>query len=250
MTKFSTFAILSDIHGNIDALDAVLADMESLGVGGLVCLGDIVGYGAEPGACVRAIRERCIVSVLGNHEAMFLFCADDPERDLGRIIGKPLALARQQLTADEATWLETLPLIADLEACELVHSSLHEPQEFHYIFTHDEASAHFAVQKRPVSFHGHSHLPCIWELGERHRVQCFKAPEEPAVFEPGLRYAVNVGSVGQPRDSDPRASYAIYDLHERSILIRRVPYDIGKAQDRIRKARLAASSSRRLSAGR
>ena len=242
------FAIISDIHANIDALNAVLADIETWDVGGILCLGDIVGYGPEPALCVQKIMDVCAVTVIGNHEAM-LFVADQfsPE-DLGATVGAPIKLAFEQVSTEQMKWLRSLPITADLDPLMLSHAALNAPGSFHYIHNEDEASAHFGVQTTFVSFQGHSHVPVIWEENAG-QVSCFHPSDKPVVLNVGSRYAINVGSVGQPRDADPRACYALYDYQNRALIHRRVEYDIARAQARFTQANLPAFNARRLKKG-
>jgi diadenosine tetraphosphatase ApaH/serine/threonine PP2A family protein phosphatase len=242
-------AILSDIHANVVALEAVLKDMETLEVSTALCLGDTVGYGPDAAECVKLVREQCVASIMGNHEAMLIVLEKLGTQDFGDKILPPLELAQAQLSRDQLDWVQQLPIGIDLDAFEVVHGSHHEPPEFHYITTPEEAADNFRSQKRPVSFHGHSHVPAVWEKSETGKIRCF-APEEAMVqLDPDRVYAVNVGSVGQPRDGDPRASYAIYDHGTGRLFHRRVDYDISKARKRFKAAGLATFNSSRLAKG-
>jgi len=242
------FALISDIHANIDALDAVLSDIEQWPCRGILCLGDIVGYGPEPAACVQRVMDTCAVSVFGNHEAM-LFIADQfPMDELGEYVGDPITLAFEQVSEEQMTWLRALPIAADLDPMTLTHAALNAPGNFHYIHDEDEAKAHFAIQTTFVSFQGHTHVPVIWEE-KGGKVSCFEPVDKPVCLEEGSRYAINVGSVGQPRDDDPRACYALYDYQNRLLLHRRVEYDIARAQARFKKTNLPAHNARRLKKG-
>ena len=243
------FAIISDIHANIDALDAVLADIERWPCRGILCLGDIVGYGPEPAACVQRVIDTCAVSVFGNHEAM-LFLADQfPMDELRSTVGDPITLAFEQVSEDQMKWLRNLPISADLDPMTLSHAALNAPGNFHYIDDVDSAKAHFAVQTTFVSFQGHTHVPVIWEEGPAGEVVCFTTSDKPLLLNARNRYAVNVGSVGQPRDGDPRACYALYDYQSRLLLHRRVEYDISRARTRFKKANLPAFNAGRLKKG-
>ena len=241
------FAFISDIHANIDALEAVLKDIRDFPVRGIFCLGDIVGYGPEPGACVQRVIETCSVSVLGNHEAMLLLADKILEEDWDVPIRKPLQIAKEQVSKNELGWLRDLPITADLDPIILSHASLNEPSEFNYLHETTEAEAHFAAQTTFIGFNGHTHVPGIWEENpETFGVRCLKPGEKPVRLNPSKRYTVNVGSVGQPRDGDPRASYALYDYEQHLLLMRRVSYDVKKAQVRFKKAGLPAHNSTRL----
>jgi len=246
----SFFAILSDIHANIDALTAVLSDIGQFPVKGLLCLGDIVGYGPEPASCVQRIMDTCAVTALGNHEAMLLIADKIPDEDWDISIRQPIHLANEQLTKAQKSWLRSTPITADLDPVTLSHASLHEPPEFHYIHDETEAAAHFAAQTTFISFNGHTHVPGVWEMNPKTLAcRCLKPSEKPVRLDPGQRYSINVGSVGQPRDDDPRASYMLYDYEQHILLHRRVPYDIARAQSRFEKADLPARNSRRIAKG-
>jgi diadenosine tetraphosphatase ApaH/serine/threonine PP2A family protein phosphatase len=243
------FAIISDIHGNIDALEAVLADIGQWPCRGILCLGDIVGYGSEPAACVQRVMDTCAISVFGNHEAM-LFLADQfPMDELRSTVGDPITLAFEQVNEEQMKWLRDLPISADLDPMMLSHAALHAPGNFHYVDDADSAKAHFAVQTTFVSFQGHTHVPVIWEEQPGGEVLCFNPPDQPVLLDAKKRYAVNVGSVGQPRDGDSRASYALYDYESRLLLHRRVEYDIARAAARFKKAKLPAFNANRLKKG-
>jgi diadenosine tetraphosphatase ApaH/serine/threonine PP2A family protein phosphatase len=249
-SKNNFFAIFSDIHANIDALEAVLADMAGFPVRGVFCLGDIVGYGPEPGDCVKRVMDLCTVTVLGNHEAMLLLADKILEEDWDVPIRKPLQIAKEQVSKSELGWLRDLPITVDLDPITLSHASLNDPTDFNYIYETTEAEAHFAAQSTFISFNGHTHVPGIWEENpETFGVRCLTPGDKPVRLDSSRRYTVNVGSVGQPRDDDPRASYALYDYEERILLMRRVKYDIKRAQARFKKAGLPAHNGSRLAKG-
>ena len=244
------FAIFSDIHANIDALDAVLADIRDFPVRGILCLGDIVGYGPEPAACVKRVMDLCSVTVLGNHEAMLLLADKILDEDWEVPVRKPLQIAKEQVSKSELGWLRDLPITVDLDPITLSHASLNDPTEFNYIYETTEVEAHFAAQTTFIGFNGHTHVPGIWEENpETFGVRCLTPGDQPVRLDPLKRYCVNVGSVGQPRDGDSRASYALYDYEQHLLLMRRVKYDLKKAQARFKKAGLPAHNASRLGNG-
>jgi len=242
------FAIISDIHANIDALTAVLKDIENWPVRGIFCLGDVVGYGAEPKRCVEMIMETCALTVQGNHEALASLTEGEVAAGCRKAVSAPIALARRQLDDQQMSWMTQLPLAANIDPVMLSHAALNNPEYFHYIDEAHEAEAHFAAQETFVNFHGHTHVPAIWE-DDGMGITCYIPSDMPVRLDERHRYAVNVGSVGQPRDSDPRASYTLYDFEERMLVHRRVEYDIARAQARIRKAGLPAHNAQRLKRG-
>ncbi len=248
MNRF--FAIFSDIHSNIDALEAVMNDIADFPVRGSFCLGDIVGYGSEPGACVQRVMDSCSVSVLGNHEAMLLLADKVLDEDWDISVRHPLKIAQQQVSQSEMGWLKDLPISADLDPITLSHASLNEPSHFHYIHETTEAEAHFAAQSTFISFNGHTHVPSIWEENPKtFGCRCLAPGKKPVRLDPSKRYTVNVGSVGQPRDGDPRASYALYDYEQHLLVMRRVSYDIKKARARYLKAGVHPHNAERLAKG-
>ena len=245
----SFLAIFSDIHGNIDALSAVLADTDQYPVRGMLCLGDIVGYGPEPASCVQRVMDTCAITVLGNHEAMLFLAEKILDEDWDITISEPIRLARDQLSKKQSEWLRSQSFRADVDPLTLSHASLHQPPEFHYIYTLEEAAAHFGEQPTFISFNGHTHVPAIWEETTPSNCQAFHPTDQPVRLDPAKRYSINVGSVGQPRDEDPRASYMLYDFENRILLPRRVPYDLPRARARFKKAGLPQRNASRLGKG-
>ncbi len=229
-------AILSDVHANLEALQAVLAHVDAQGVDAIHCLGDVVGYGGDPVECVDIVRERCEVVVLGNHD---LAVAREEDLDYLPKDGRAAAIAhRKMLSADQLDWLGSLPLIACVDTVTLVHATPHEPEAWHRLGGYAQAAHQFEHFETPVCFVGHTHIPGMMA-------------DAIGVFQmrPGRRYLVNVGSVGQPRDHDPRAAYCLFDTEAFSYEIVRVPYDVEKAGDRIVAAGIPTRLASRLRAG-
>lgn len=241
-------AFIGDIHGNIDALEAVFRDIESWDIETVVCLGDIVGYGPEPGECARQVAARADVTVMGNHEAMLLGLSAEHLRSLDARVGAPLLLARHQLSVAELTGLRELPIAAEMGDMVAVHASMDDPPAFHYIFERAEARRHFEKQNCGISFHGHTHVPALWVKAGR-TVHCLRPSGQPVVLNGDAQYAVNVGSVGQPRDGNPMASYAIYDEKRKTLLHRRVAYDVRAAVQRFIEAGMPEENALRLLQG-
>jgi len=216
----------------------------------MYCLGDIVGYGPEPASCLQRNMDTCAVKVLGNHEAMLLIADKIIDEDWDISIQQPIQLANEQLTKAQKSWLRSTPLTADLDPVTLSHASLHKPPEFLYIDETAAAEAHFATQSTFISFNGHTHVPAVWESNPKTSARrCLKPSDSPVRLDGKKRYSINVGSVGQPRDDDPRASYMLYDYEQHLLLHRRVPYDIARAQSRFKKAGLPAHKAKRIAKG-
>lgn len=217
-------AILSDVHANLRALEAVLEDIESLGVRVLISLGDVVGYGQQPAECVALIRATCALSILGNHDAMALTMSEANLGKLPKHIGEPLLLARDRFSPDDRDWIRNQPLHARLGSLEFCHGSLEVPGNFNYVHTREDAAKHFRATEADVSFFGHTHLPVLWR--ESNPPDRTPTPYEPVYdgirLESGRQHAINVGSVGQPRDGDERPCYVIYNPTTRVLIFRRI----------------------------
>lgn len=237
------FAILGDIHANLEALDAVMEDASAQGAEQFVCIGDIVGYNANPHECVSRIRELNCPVVKGNH--------DEEASALTEIVGlNPLAHAalewtRRHLTEDDKDWLRNLRMTRQVRDFTVVHATLDTPTGWGYVMNRYDAAASFHYQFTPVCFFGHTHNPRIFVKG----LSVSLESGDHIRIAPGKKYFINVGSVGQPRDGDWRSAYAIYNHDSGEIAIRRVPYDIATAQRKIREAGLPPQLAERLSAG-
>ena len=227
--------IVSDIHANLEALDAVLAHAD--GQGGfdrIWCLGDMVGYGPEPSACLRRLREFDLVAVAGNHDyaAVGLIDASD-------FNGAALAAIRwtaEQLDSDDERFLAELPTVIEQPPFTLVHGSLRDPI-VEYLLHPSQAVATLELLKTAYCLVGHSHYPFICR--ENSGAPLFlPAPEGQRAPLDSERCIVNPGSVGQPRDRDPRASYAVFDGDRSAVEHYRVEYDIPTTQSRMRRAGL------------
>jgi diadenosine tetraphosphatase ApaH/serine/threonine PP2A family protein phosphatase len=238
------YAIISDVHANLPALRAVLADAARV-ADAVVCLGDVVGYGAEPEACIDLVAERAVAVVAGNHEHAVT----------GRLPldwFNPWARAaaewtRGRLDADRRAWLDGLPLVRELDDATLVHASPDEPDEWDYLVSAADGHAAFGAFATRLCFVGHSHRPAAWSLGSA-GPEYDPRPRE-VVLDAGRRYLVNVGSVGQPRDRDARAAYAVWDAAAGCVTLRRVPYDVEAARRAIVAAGLPRILADRLRAG-
>lgn len=229
-------ALLADIHSNLDALQSVLKEVDRRGVDQIVCLGDVVGYGAEAQACVDLVRERCSVTVLGNHdEAVVTGEVQYLPKD-----GQAAALHnRAHLDADALAWLAALPAEAVVENATLVHATPHLPRAWQRSDSFTVAHAQFQHFATPICFAGHMHVPAI--VGEKVGQMRVR---------PGGRYFVVCGSAGQPRDGNPRAFVSFFDTDAFTYEAVRVPYNVDEAARRINEAGLPLELGRRLRSGR
>jgi predicted phosphodiesterase len=245
------YLILSDIHANLDALEAVLDAEPATSWDRVVVLGDLVGYGAEPNAVIDRVRALDPVAVIrGNHDKAA--CGLEDASNFNQVARAAAAWTFETLTDENRQYLRDLPSgpVPIDDHVEICHGAPFD--EDHYIFDGDDALRAIEAGVRPVCLFGHTHLPVIF----RRQGEVFDGfvPEEEAQtrvpIAEGARYLVNPGSVGQPRDGDPRAAYAIYESDDPLLRLYRVNYSIETAQRRIRSAGLPASLANRLAIGR
>ncbi|MFH1732383.1 MAG: metallophosphoesterase family protein [Planctomycetota bacterium] len=241
------YAVLGDIHSNWDAFRAVLKDMEDKEIERRLCVGDVVGYGAEPRKCIRAVHENEFACVVGNHDQAVIGRLDVAY--FNAHARQAVLWTRQRLSVDNAEFLGALDLVAVTDDLTLAHGTVHSPEQFGYIETVLAAQVSFHAMTTKVAFLGHSHVPIAFLENEGQDSVTYTQSTE---IE--LRHApkaiINVGSVGQPRDDDPRACYAIYDSGTQTVELRRIEYDIAHAQAKIRKAGLPDVLAARLALGR
>ncbi len=217
-------AVLSDIHGNLEALQRVLEDMESCAVDEVVCLGDVIGYGPEPEACVQIVRDRNIPTVLGNHEKGVTQRAG---RDwFNPVVRETLGKTEAMLSEESIDWIRSLPRFRVEHGHYLVHGF--PPQSVTtYLFEkeNEEVAAILDVMSQEICFIGHTHELA---LVSRTPSDMQRGEIEPGerILPPGPRYMVNAGSIGQPRDSDNRAKYVLWDNEARRLTVRAVEYDV------------------------
>lgn len=236
-------AIFGDIHSNLEAFEAVVNDANEAGVEGFVCVGDVVGYGANPSECLDLVQEMEIIIVRGNHD--HYCCHMDALNDMNPAAANVVRWTRYRLSDAQLNFLRSMRLVRSLDGFTIVHSTLDEPEKWGYVFEELEAEASFSYQTTPVCFHGHTHVPCIYEnengirKGNYHKIKVTS----------GKQYFINVGSVGQPRDGDSRAAYVVYDTKTRELELRRVVYDIAGAQRKILDAGLPEGLAHRLALG-
>jgi predicted phosphodiesterase len=215
---FVRYAIIADIHSNLPALKAVLEDIKAQHCTHVACLGDIVGYNNQPKECVDIIRNMVIPCVKGNHEE---YCSTElPLVGFNPQAEQNVLWTRAQLTEDDRKWLGSLPMLLTISGFTLVHATLNHPENWGYVFDKAAAAQHFVDQSTPVCFSGHTHVPVAFIRDSMVRGGTFSKFK----VEGGRQYLVNVGSVGQPRDNIPKASYVIYDLDQQQIELRRVDF--------------------------
>jgi diadenosine tetraphosphatase ApaH/serine/threonine PP2A family protein phosphatase len=218
------YAVLGDIHANFEALSAVLADARNQGCTDFACVGDIVGYNANPKECLETIRRMGMPCVKGNHDEL---CASEgPLHNVNPRAAAAILWTRQQLGDADKRWLKDLGFVRLLAGFSLVHASLDAPQRWGYVMDRLTAAASFNYQFTPVCFYGHTHFPMTFIRDNGVHGGTYSEFK----LEAGRKYLVNVGSVGEPRDGNPRAAYVTYELGSGQIELRRVAYDFAKAQ--------------------
>lgn len=239
-------ALISDIHGNLEAFETVLKDIDTQRVDCIHSLGDVIGYGCDPVGCLDLVAEHCRIKLMGNHEyAAIGVLATEAMNVNAR---QSILWTISQLSDREISFIAGFEMQAEQDDRLLVHASPFEPEEWHYVLSPHEAAEALDNSTHRLIFHGHTHLPVIYCRPPVGRIRMIAAHD----FDPDetARYLINVGSVGQPRDNDPRACYAIYDCSERTVNFRRVEYDIRAAQAKMCRAELPQVLIDRLQAGR
>lgn len=238
------YAILSDIHGNLDALTAVLERLNTQRVDSYICLGDIVGYGPQPAECLHEIQKYSSVIVAGNHD--FAACDKITIASFNVLAREAILWTRSKLAELDLQYLADLPLMEQVESFHVVHGTLYAPELFDYVQSSYDAHLSMTRMEYPVCFVGHSHVPVTFVQGETISYSLARK----LTVNPDQKMIVNVGSVGQPRDRDPRASYAIYDTDAQEITLERAEYDIDSVISKIREMGLPSNLGERLRVGR
>lgn len=224
------YLLVSDIHANLEALEATLAVAEDLDPCQIMCLGDVVGYGADPANCLDTIGNHANLILAGNHDLAVAGVV--PYDSFNDIAKKSIEWTRNALTPEDCELLGNLPLqYIDGDYC-FAHASPMEPMEFHYIRTLDDVATVFNHIGQRFCFVGHTHLPVLVRLDEKTgKMEVVR--ENKIQLDDKCRYFVNVGSIGQPRDNNPDACMVVLDEDESTLEFLRVPYDISVSQEKI-----------------
>ncbi len=239
--------IISDIHSNYAALEAVFRHVGTYDE--LWCLGDTIGYGPDPNECVAAMRQHASIAVCGNHD---LACIGELDLDDFNPDARQANLwNRTQLAPDHHAWLEhLLPMTRVNELVTITHASPREPV-WEYLLSPEQAIANASYFHTPICLIGHSHVQLCFRITDDHQCERF-LPDEMSVIDlsnPNQRFFLNPGSVGQPRDYDPRAAYALLNTDNQTIQFHRVEYDIARTQKKMYDAQLPFNLIRRLEFG-
>lgn len=237
------YAVIADIHANLEALEVVLADSKEQNCTHYCCVGDVVGYNANPKECLDIIRSMGMPVVKGNHDE---YCSSEEDLEgFNPHAAEAVNWTRKQLSPEDRQWLRDLKYVRLVASFSMVHSTLDGPQRWGYVFDKLAAAASFTYQNTAVCFFGHTHVPVAFMRDSVVRGGTYSKFK----VEPGKKYFVNVGAVGQPRDGNPKAGYVVYDLNEGTIELRRLDYDIAKTQKKIMDAGLPQRLADRLALG-
>jgi predicted phosphodiesterase len=233
-TRLVKIAFISDIHSNLEALQTVLDNIADQGCDRTYCLGDVVGYGPNPNECCALIRQMGIPTTMGNHDEAAVVNNAVLELGMNQLAVESLQWTRKVLFSEHRQWLASLPFTIDLPELEMVlcHANLHYPRGWGYIQTPYEAHLTFQRLEQSICFFGHTHVAGIISLAAATgKIEATSA--EMLQLWQGARFLINCGSVGQPRDGDPRSCYVLYDTTIKTVAVRRVSYPKEITQDKI-----------------
>ncbi|MBE0432375.1 metallophosphoesterase family protein [candidate division WOR-3 bacterium] len=239
-------AIISDVHANLEALLVVLKDIKKRRLKSIFCLGDMVGYGANPNECIDLCLKESKLTVAGNHDWAAIDKTDIAS--FNPVAAEAIKWTKEKLSSDGAKKLKGLELAQQVDNLLLVHATPLNPMKWGYLLSLEDFEKEFNHFDQKICFIGHSHVPVA--VYQDDNGYCDLVRDNPFPIVAKRRYIVNVGSVGQPRDMDPRASYAIYDGNNNSIEIIRLDYNVPLAQQKILVEGLPEVLADRLLAGR
>ncbi|MGQ0596045.1 metallophosphoesterase family protein [Aquabacterium sp.] len=244
-------AILSDLHANRQATEAVWEHATQQGCERTVLLGDYVDYGADPVWVLDFVQQRVqegAIALKGNHDDAI---RHEGSHNMGEHVQESLVWTRQQLSSAHVAFIESLPLVAELDDCHFAHANLHAPSQWGYLDGRMEAVRSMQVSAHPFAFCGHMHQPCLYHLSAAGKSGEFSPVDgTPIILSPMRRWLAIPGSVGQPRDGNPAACYAMFDTSSKQLTFHRVPYDHERAAQRIIDAGLPMFLAQRLRDGR
>jgi diadenosine tetraphosphatase ApaH/serine/threonine PP2A family protein phosphatase len=242
------YLIFSDVHGNLEALNVVLEQIESYKPDRVICLGDIIGYGPNPNECIRQVYQTAHMTIMGNHDHAVLGLTDISY--FNQYAKTAVLWTRQVLTEENYKILQAYPFRLSEKNILFVHSTPIHPERWDYIFNPLEGHYYLQHLEEQVCFIGHSHQPLFFEKDQDGQISFDRKFTFSLPVREGCKYIVNVGSVGQPRDGNPDISYGIYDTEAQIIEIKRLPYDIAITQNKMKEIGLPPFLIDRLAYGR
>jgi len=239
------FALISDVHGNLEALENVLRDIEKQGVEKIHFLGDVVGYGCNPNECIKLIDKHCDIKLLGNHD--YAVMGIEQTENFNRIAKVSMDWTIKKIKGKSIQILADFEMTATFLDYFLVHASPDAPDQWAYILDSEGARENFEEFTQAVCIVGHTHIPTCFVLENNETIA--KYTKSSITYNDEYRYIINIGSVGQPRDNDPRACYLIVDTDAGKMFYRRVEYDIEKTQEKMKREKLPDFLIERLAIG-
>ncbi len=240
------YLIFSDVHSNLEALQAFFEIAEETPHDKLVCLGDIVGYGADPNPVLDLIREKVDIILAGNHD--YAACDKISISSFNPYAYHATLWTQKALTKENHEFLRSLPIYLEDEGIIWVHSSPFEPEDWHYLNSHEDALENFEALEKELCFMGHTHKPVAFEEVSKGDIKPLKGPT--IKLNSGSRYLINVGSLGQPRDRNPESCFTKFDSCARELSFHRFSYNLEETQRKILKNGLPPFLAQRLSQGR
>jgi predicted phosphodiesterase len=243
--------VFGDIHSNIEALTSTYDELIGRGCQRIVCLGDIVGYGASPGECIDFLREKNITCIKGNHDFFALDHKEEIDWEMKDYSRDAIIWTQKQLTNGQLDWIESLPFNIKIDDIQFVHSSMetHDGEYWPYILDAKTAQFHFYMQDCQVAFCGHIHIPLLFTCSASHGIKMEMLKSTNLDLESNNKYLINPGAVGQPRDLDWRASAVTYDTLSGQLEPVRTEYQVDLSKDKIIAAGLSEDLAERLSSG-
>jgi len=243
--------VFGDIHSNIEALTSVYERLIGLGCQRIICLGDIVGYGASPGECIDFLKGKGITCIKGNHDFFTLDHEEKIDWEMRDYTRNAIIWTQNQLTKEQLEWLESLPFNIKIDGIQFVHSSMEtlEGEYWPYILDAKTAQFHFYLQDCQVAFCGHIHIPLLFTCSANNGIKMEMLKATNLDLQSDNKYLISTGAAGQPRDLDWRASAAAYDTLSGRIEPVRTEYDVARSQGKIIAAGLAEDLAERLSNG-
>lgn len=237
------FAIFADIHANLEAFEVVLADARDQGCESHICVGDVVGYNANPRQCLQRVQSLNCPVVKGNHDDYA--ASESSLESFNPLAEAAIQWTRDQLSSEEKKWLGNLPLTLEISGFTIVHATLEDPHGWGYVLNQLDAAASLSRQRTELCFFGHTHSPRAYIQDN----SVIGLSYDRLILDPGRKYFINVGSVGQPRDGDWRAAYVVFDDQLRAIQLRRLQYNLPKTQEKILASGLPPRLADRLAFG-
>jgi putative phosphoesterase len=242
------YLIFSDVHGNLEALNVVLEQIDVCKPDKVICLGDVVGYGPNPNECIQQVHQVAHITIMGNHDHAVLGLTDISY--FNQYAKLAVLWTRQVLTEENYKILQKYPFRVSEGDILFVHSTPLHPERWDYIFNPLEGQYYLQHLEEQVCFIGHSHQPLFFEKDQDDQIIFDRKFAFTLPIREGCKYIINVGSVGQPRDGNPDVSYVIYDTDAKTVEVKRLPYDISLSQKKMEDIGLPAFLIDRLAYGR